>query len=48
MKIPAAHGAMLLAVLPLPWEKELKSHSVFWSSGVESQPPCSGNRVLQS
>lgn len=28
MKIPAAHGAMLLAVLPLPWEKELKSHRV--------------------
>lgn len=44
MEIPAARGAVHSAVLPLPWEKELKSPFqvtgwVFWSSGVETQPP---------
>lgn len=41
--IPAVHGAVNLAVLPLPWEKETRSPfhvtGCFWSSGVESQSP---------
>lgn len=58
MEIPAARGAVHLAVLTLPWEKELKSHFQVtgcfleqWSQkpgSLSSQSACAGNRALQS